>query len=141
MAIQKEKQVRFLKQRSDLVIVQQTIESGSDLTIKKDAATFENVEVIELGDNLELTENPDGSLKITAEAGGVGFYTHEMNGLSSTFTAEHNLGRPIAVARIYKPDGTVMNVSFQNKDNEGNVSQNVAQVAANLPMVGVLTLI
>ena len=63
MAIQKEKQVRFLKQRSDLVIVQQAIESGSDLTIKKDAATFEGVEVIELGDNLELTENPDGSLK------------------------------------------------------------------------------
>ena len=73
--------------------------------------------------------------------GGISFYTKEMNGLSSSFTAEHNLGRPIAVARVYKPDGTVMSVPVKNLDNEGNVSQNVAQVTANLPMVGKLTLI
>lgn len=73
--------------------------------------------------------------------GGVDFYTKEMNGLASNFTAEHNLNRFIAVARVYKPDGKVMNVSFENKDNEGNVSKNVAQVTANIPMVGILTLI
>ena len=141
MAIQKEKQVRFLKQRSDLVIVQQTIESGSDLTIKKDAATFENVEVIELGEHLTLTENPDGSLLIEADESGVDFFTVDMDGLSSTYTANHNLGRFIAVARVYQPDGEVAQVEVKNIDNAGNVSENVAQVISSIPMLGTLTLI
>ena len=83
------------------------------------------------GDNGEKGDKGDG----------VGFFTAEMNGLSSTYTANHNLGRFIAVARVYQPDGEVAQVEVQNKDNEGNVSQNVAQVISSVPMLGTLTLI
>ena len=72
---------------------------------------------------------------------GVGFFTVDMNGLSSTYTANHNLGRFIAVARVYRPDGEVAQVEVQNKDNAGNVSENVAQVISSVPMLGKLTLI
>ena len=111
------------------------------LNVSSSSELFTEIDYIEVGENLELTQPEPNKVVITCLPAGIDFYTHEMNGLASTFTAEHNLGRFIAVARVYQPDGTVMSVSFQNKDNEGNVSQNVAQVAANLPMVGVLTLI
>ena len=72
---------------------------------------------------------------------GVGFFTVDMNGLASTYTANHNLGRFIAVARVYQPDGEVAQVEVQNVDNAGNVSENVAQVISSVPMLGKLTLI
>ena len=68
-------------------------------------------------------------------------FTVDLNGLSSTYTAEHNLGRFIAFARVYQPDGEVAQVEVQNKDNDGNVSQNIAQVISSVPMLGTLTLI
>ena len=66
---------------------------------------FTEVESIEVGENLELTQTSPTSVLITGLPAGIDFYTHEMNGLASTFTAEHNLGRFIAVARVYQPDG------------------------------------
>ena len=72
---------------------------------------------------------------------GVDFFTVDMDGLSSTYTANHNLNRFIAVARVYQPDGEVAQVEVQNKDDAGDVSQNVAQVISSVPMLGKLTLI
>ena len=65
----------------------------------------------------------------------------EMNGLASTFTAEHNLNRFITTARVYQPDGSVAQVEVKNLDNSGNVSKTVAQVISSVPMLGILTLI
>ena len=111
------------------------------LTAKNGVDTFEDVDTIEIGDNIELTQTSANSVIISAQPSGIDFYTHEMDGLASTFTAEHNLGRFIAVARVYQPDGEVAQVEVQNKDNAGNVSKNVAQVISSVPMLGTLTLI
>ena len=111
------------------------------LTVANGGNVFNEVDSIEIGDNLELTQPEPNKVLITGLPAGIDFYTAEMNGLSSTFTAEHNLGRFIAVARVYQPDGEVAQVEVQNKDNEGNISQNVAQVISSVPMLGTLTLI
>ena len=103
--------------------------------------SFDGVTSIEVGDNLELTQPEGNKVVITGLPSGVDFFTVEMSGLASTYTANHNLGRFIAVARVYRPDGEVAQVEVQNKDNAGNVSENVAQVISSVPMLGKLTLI
>ena len=111
------------------------------LTVVDVDNAYTDVSTIQVGDNLELTQTGNSSVLITGLPAGIEFYTKEMDGLASTFTAEHNLGRFIAVARVYQPDGEVAQVEVQNKDNDGNVSKNVAQVISSVPMLGTLTLI
>ena len=111
------------------------------LNVSSSSELFTEIDSIEVGENLELTQPEPNKVLITGLPAGIDFYTHEMNGLASTFTAEHNLGRFIAVARVYQPDGEVAQVEVRNKDNAGNISQNVAQVISSVPMLGTLTLI
>ena len=111
------------------------------LNVSNSSELFTDIDSIEVGENLELTQPEPNKVVITGLPAGIDFYTAEMNGLASTFTAEHNLGRFIAVARVYQPNGEVAQVEVQNLDNSGNVSQNVAQVISSVPMLGTLTLI
>lgn len=68
-------------------------------------------------------------------------YTVEMNGTQSNYTAYHNLGRLVLVARIATPSGDIAEVSVRNLGDDGNTSLNIAQVQSSMPMLGTLTLI
>ena len=134
MAIQKEKQVRFLKQRADLVI-----KSGGSLTIKKDGTTLEDVEIIELGENLTLTENPDGSVKIDSD-GGISEYTQPITGLGTFVT--HNLDRHLDPDQVVfnETDGSTLTVACENINASGNFSKNECKIISNTAMNGLLRL-
>ena len=134
MAIQKQKQVRFLKQRSDLVI-----KTGAGLTIKKDSTTLEGVEVVELGENLTLTENPDGSVKIESD-GGVSEYTQNITGLGDFIT--HNLDRYLDADQLVvnESDASTQIVKCENIDSLGNVSKNECKILSTTQMNGLLKL-
>tara|TARA_R110002020_G_scaffold375177_1_gene586399 strand:- start:3124 stop:3588 length:465 start_codon:yes stop_codon:yes gene_type:complete len=78
----------------------------------------------------------------TGEKGdGVDFFTVAMDGLSSDLFVNHNLGRPVAVAKLYTPDGKISDVYVENLDESGQGSTNTAWVSSSIPMLGTLTLI
>ena len=133
MAIQKDKQVRFLKQRSDLVIKG----DGGSLTFKQGAATFENIEIVEIGERLTLTDNPDGSLLIDSKPTE---YTQPINGLGEFVT--HNLDRYLDPDQfvINETDGSTQTVMCENIDSVGNVSKIECKITSTTAMNGLLKL-
>ena len=133
MAIRKEKQVRFLKQRADLVI-----KSGGSLTIKKDGTTLEDVEIIELGENLTLTENPDGS--ITLNSGSLSIDEYPVSGFNQYI--EHNKDRYLFSHQfVQNTDGSQLVVGCSNIDQSGNLSKNTCLITSTSVMNGVITIL
>ena len=111
------------------------------LTVADSASVFTDVTAIELGDNLELTENPDGSLKITAEPGGLGGFEIEMTTGLYEYYANHNLDRYMHAGAITSTDGVVMAVGVENVDELGDPSRNTCRIYSAEMMYGTLNVI
>ena len=73
--------------------------------------------------------------------GSVSSFVKEMDGLTSVYLANHELGRFITVARVHQPNGEVAHVGIENIDEDGNVSKDVAKITSTVPMLGTLTLL
>ncbi len=71
---------------------------------------------------------------------GADIFTVELDGTMSEYTAEHNLGRFITVARVVRSDGLSAEVGVQNQDESGNLSLNVAKITSSVNMLGTLML-
>ena len=88
------------------------------------------------------TQGIQGAVGPQGEKGdGVNFFTVDMDGLSSDLFVNHNLGRPVAVAKLYTPDGKISDLYVENLDQTGQGSTITAWVASSIPMLGKLTLI
>ena len=103
--------------------------------------SFDGVTSIEVGDNLDLTENPDGSLKITAESGGLGGFEIEMTTGLYEYYAIHNLNRYMHAGAMATTDGVVRSVGVQNVDELGDKSRNTCRIYSSEMMFGTLNVI
>ena len=111
------------------------------LTVATGGSVFNEVDSIEIGDNLQLTENPDGSLKITAEASGLGGFEIEMTTGLYEYYANHNLDRYMHAGAITSTDGVVMAVGVENVDELGDPSRNTCRIYSAEMMYGTLNVI